>query len=123
MEPEKDDYFSEQKKVNRMNEARYPLYEYKDGKKKIIWMNILKISPESLVFIVLLGILIGLYKHDTGVCQEVMEEPMEFCVNSNSCQRAYELGEFSPSGTWGAFRQQPTAPPPTDYKWEDGGGD
>ena len=66
--------------------ARFPIFKIVDNKKVLIWKNLFKMSWDSIILVVIVTALIVAYKHDTEICREVLEHPIQFCNESNACK-------------------------------------
>lgn len=62
--------------------ARYPL---KDEQGNIIWKNLFKMDWHSVMWIIVIALLIFGYKSGMQKCDEVIEQPCEFCAKSKCC--------------------------------------
>lgn len=62
---------------------RFPL---RDREGKFLWKNLFKISWDSIILIIIIITMILAYQHDTGVCMEIIEDPVRFCDESNACK-------------------------------------
>ena len=63
--------------------VKYPL---KDENGKPIIKNWFKMDMYSIILFVLVIFLVVGYKADIQKCEEVIEEPCTFCMNSNCCK-------------------------------------
>ena len=72
---------------------KFPFYEGQEdgikfelGKTKINWINLFKIDWYSLILILLIVFMVIGYKSDISKCEKVINDPCEFCEESNCCQ-------------------------------------
>jgi len=83
--------------------VRFPL---KDEQGKFIWKNLFKMEIRDLImFLIIIFMVIG-YKADIQKCEQVIEEPCEFCEQSNCCEYLIHQ-EMNPE----------TIPLGIDYNW------
>ena len=62
---------------------RFPL---KDREGKFIIKNFFKMSWDSIVLIIIIVAMVTAYKYDTGKCEEMIEDPLGYCEDTNACR-------------------------------------
>ena len=63
--------------------AKFPL---KDNMGNFLWKNLFKMSWDSILLIVIIVAMITAYKHDIAKCEEMIEDPLGYCNNTNACR-------------------------------------
>ena len=76
--------------------VRFPL---KDSNGKLIVKNLFKMDLMSIIWIVVIIYLALSYKADTETCREIIENPFEYCEESNACKIIEERKVMNPYGT------------------------
>ena len=67
--------------------VRFPV---KDEQGKIIWKNLFKMDWMSVMFLIAILFMTLAYIHDTKQCNEIIENPIDFCKENNYCKSICE---------------------------------
>ena len=70
--------------------AKFPIYETIDGKKKIIWRNVFRINVAYLILLIFVIGLSLLYIRDTGKCRDLIAHPCDYVEKFNCFNESYE---------------------------------
>ena len=65
--------------------TKFAKYPWKDEQGKINWINLFRIDWYTLMWFCIVLYLLIMYQHDTKECIKILEDPIEFCETSNSC--------------------------------------
>ena len=79
-----------------MKEAKYPIYEIIDGKKKIIWRNLFRIKTSSILLIIFIIALTLLYRFDTAKCRDLITNPCDYIEQFNCFNQSYPTYGIEP---------------------------
>lgn len=53
---------------------------------KILWLNLIKVDMMSIIWFAVIIFLIVSYKVDIDKCEEMIEDPLKYCEESNACK-------------------------------------
>jgi len=65
---------------------KFPLWKIEEGKKVFLWKNLFKMSMDSIILLIVLVALITAYKIDTAKCNDMIENPLGYCEETNACK-------------------------------------
>lgn len=63
--------------------ARFPI---KDSNGKLIVKNLFKMDLMSIIWFIVLIFLVTSYKADMKQCEEIINDPLGYCEESNACK-------------------------------------
>lgn len=76
--------------------TRFPL---KDSNGKLIVKNLFKMDLMSIMWVVVIILLVITYKADMKQVMEILEDPLEYCEESNACKIIAERKSENPYRT------------------------
>jgi len=65
---------------------------------KLIWLNLFKVDMMSVIWFVVVIFLLISYKADISKCEEMIENPLKYCEESNACKIIEERKTATPYG-------------------------
>ena len=75
---------------------RYAKYPWKDEQGNIIWKNMFRLDMVSIIWLIAIILMTYGYITETAKCQEVIDNPCEFCAESNCCTYIFN-GNYNPN--------------------------
>jgi len=75
---------------------RFPI---KDSNGNIIWKNLFKMDLMSIIWMAVIIFLVISYKADIKKCEEIIENPLKYCEESNACKIIEERKNLNPYRT------------------------